>query len=1098
MAIDKFTFISPGIFLSEVDESQNPIAPEVMGPVIIGRTRKGPGMRPVKVRSYSEFVDIFGDVHPGGVVDGDAWRSGAFTGPTYAGYAAKAWLAAGTAPATIVRLLGEDNTAASSTTSGWSTTKTTPSAVSLDNGGAVGLFVINSGAIDSHHTGTLAAIWYIDEGSQMVLSGTIRGDGGGTGSTGILVKSSAQNQFKAQLYHADALAYDFGTFNFDVNSPNYIRRVFNTTPSLTNSDVTDTTSLSFGENRYWLGETFERAAADNTSGANQWGMILPLMSGTAAGWHDRKGAWQNAQTSWFFSQDFGLNTAYDAYSTVTKLFKFHALDYGAWANGNLKIAIEDIRAATTPTSKWGSFTVSVYPASTYDKAAMSEALEKFTKCSLNPESPDYVAYKVGDKYLTWSDTNKIHTENGEYANKSKYIRIEMNPAVKDGGVNESCLPFGVYGPVRSVGFSYASGSNTLRPKSLTPLGNGSDVRATATITVTVDDVDNIGAGDVISLVTTGGRTITCTLNGEAGTTTSAATDGNVEGTTYAGGTDNVLQATAQASTIATAINYSNFFNATNTDNVVTVTQAFAGTTGNTGITITELGATGMTKTDFTGGTDAGYGACFASGGVGFAKTAATSNDAIMVAIGHDAAHAFSGSWIFPGPAMRSSSNDAGDGLGKKAYFGVQTTRLSTTSRADSGYGDYTIGLPIDSTVTRFDTISGAPANTEYAWAFSLDQISSSAVPYYHQSGSRKTGLSLTAQNSSYKAVLDHIRQFWAPMYGGHDGLDITEPEPFRNSQWTGASTAKSSAMFNTIQRAIYTVEDPEAVECNIMVAPGITKVALTDQLIETCQERADALGIIDLEGDYAPYTENTSDYASRLGSVSTTVTNIQTRDLNNSYGCAYYPWVQIKDTKSDRLLYVPPSVVALGTFASSEAVAELWFAPAGFNRGGLSGPGAGSAGIPVVGVTERLTSSKRDDLYENNINPIAKFPAEGIVIFGQKTLQQTSSALDRINVRRLMIHVKKEVSRIAATILFDQNDSITWGRFLSQVEPFLSDIRSRYGLTDFKVVLDETTTTPDLIDRNILYAKVFLKPARAIEYIAVDFIITRTGASFAD
>ena len=146
----------------------------------------------------------------------------------------------------------------------------------------------------------------------------------------------------------------------------------------------------------------------------------------------------------------------------------------------------------------------------------------------------------------------------------------------------------------------------------------------------------------------------------------------------------------------------------------------------------------------------------------------------------------------------------------------------------------------------------------------------------------------------------------------------------------------------------------------------------------------------------------------------------------------------------------------------------------------------------------RLTSKKRDELYLNNINPIAKFPSEGIVIFGQKTLQQTSSALDRINVRRLMIFVKKEISRIAAGVLFDQNVKTTWDRFAGEVEPFLAGIQSRFGLTEFKVVLDETTTTPDLIDRNILYAKIFLKPARSIEFIAVDFVITRTGAAFED
>ena len=222
---------------------------------------------------------------------------------------------------------------------------------------------------------------------------------------------------------------------------------------------------------------------------------------------------------------------------------------------------------------------------------------------------------------------------------------------------------------------------------------------------------------------------------------------------------------------------------------------------------------------------------------------------------------------------------------------------------------------------------------------------------------------------------------------------------------------------------------------------------------------------------------------------------MEDRQINSSYGCAYYPWVQVKDTIGGQLLWVPPSVVALGTFASSEAKSEVWFAPAGFNRGGLT---EGSAGLPVLSVSRKLTSQNRDDLYETNINPIASFPSEGIVIFGQKTLQQTQSALDRINVRRMMLFIKKEISRISARILFDQNVQTTWNRFLGEVNPFLASVQSRLGLTEYKVILDDTTTTPDLVDRNILYAKIFLKPARAIEFIAIDFVITRSGASFED
>lgn len=140
----------------------------------------------------------------------------------------------------------------------------------------------------------------------------------------------------------------------------------------------------------------------------------------------------------------------------------------------------------------------------------------------------------------------------------------------------------------------------------------------------------------------------------------------------------------------------------------------------------------------------------------------------------------------------------------------------------------------------------------------------------------------------------------------------------------------------------------------------------------------------------------------------------------------------------------------------------------------------------------------RDTLYEANINPIASFPAEGIVIFGQKTLQITPSALDRINVRRLVIFLKRQISIIASTILFDQNVSVTWNRFKSQASTFLDSVKSRLGITEYRLILDETTTTPDLVDRNIVYAKIFIKPARAIEYIAIDFVIAGSGASFND
>ena len=338
-------------------------------------------------------------------------------------------------------------------------------------------------------------------------------------------------------------------------------------------------------------------------------------------------------------------------------------------------------------------------------------------------------------------------------------------------------------------------------------------------------------------------------------------------------------------------------------------------------------------------------------------------------------------------------------------------------------------------------------------------------------------------------------QLTLPLFGGNDGLNVKEMEPFRNSGIKLVDSSATNYVVNSVSRAVESLADPEVVDTNMITMPGLTNQGLITKIIRTCEDRADALAIVDLKGGYQPNTEAVGSEQIRRGSIDNVISDLQALQENSSYACAYYPWVQIRDPEKGALVWVPPSVAALGVFANTEATDELWFAPAGFRRGGLSN---GAAGIPVVGTSQRLTSKERDNLYEANINPFANFPNEGIVVFGQKTLQLTPSALDRINVRRLMIFIKKEISVIANEILFDQNVSATWTRFKSKAVPFLEEVKAGLGLTDFKVILDTTTTTPDLVDRNIMYAKIFLKPARAIEFIAIDFMITNTGAAFDD
>jgi phage tail sheath protein FI len=176
-----------------------------------------------------------------------------------------------------------------------------------------------------------------------------------------------------------------------------------------------------------------------------------------------------------------------------------------------------------------------------------------------------------------------------------------------------------------------------------------------------------------------------------------------------------------------------------------------------------------------------------------------------------------------------------------------------------------------------------------------------------------------------------------------------------------------------------------------------------------------------------------------------------------------------------------------GIFAANDAVAAEWFAPAGLNRGGIVG---------AVSVLNRLTHSERDELYEGKVNPIASFPGEGIVAFGQKTLQEKSSALDRINVRRLLIKVKKYIASTSRYLVFEQNTATTRSRFLNTVNPYLEGIQQRQGLFAFRVVMDESNNTPDVIDRNILAGQIFLQPTRTAEFIVLDFNILPTGASF--
>jgi len=451
------------------------------------------------------------------------------------------------------------------------------------------------------------------------------------------------------------------------------------------------------------------------------------------------------------------------------------------------------------------------------------------------------------------------------------------------------------------------------------------------------------------------------------------------------------------------------------------------------------------------------------------------------------------SFAFPSVALRVSASDDGLSDPTEAYFGIRTSTEATTRINDPSVIDMHRLMqasfsddPTSTSVTGFDS---------YSSIFTLNDVRSGSAGYYYQSGSRQT----IASPLSASALLDAgYDSFTAPFWGGFDGFDITKPDPLANSLMDGASvTDKNNYVYYTYKRAIDTVADAEFIDTNLITVPGLTKTALTEHLVRVAESRADALALIDLPDVYIPPHEARKDTrAARIGSTPRSSANsLKNRQIDSSYGATFYPWVQTRDSATGQNVWVPPTVAVLGVLASSERSSEVWFAPAGFNRGGLTD---GAAGIPVVGVSERLRAKDRDLLYDARINPIASFPSTGIVLFGQKTLQERPSALDRINVRRLVIFLKKQISILSTQILFEQNVEATWGRFKGLVEPLLANTKIRFGIEDYRLFLDETTTTPDLVDQNVLYAKIMVKPAKAIEFIAIDFVVASSGASFDD
>ena len=369
-------------------------------------------------------------------------------------------------------------------------------------------------------------------------------------------------------------------------------------------------------------------------------------------------------------------------------------------------------------------------------------------------------------------------------------------------------------------------------------------------------------------------------------------------------------------------------------------------------------------------------------------------------------------------------------------------------------------------VYRVDT-DGAPYidyTGSYANASQYIRVKSIVTPNVDSidnNGNFKTG--------SYASTLPLVG---SGSYGGSfsGGVAATNLAQLMNESITATNVQGFAAA--DYQAAFALLANSDEYQFNVLLAPGVSlDNAASATMISTCEGRGDAIAVVDCK---------------LYGNVVTAAATAAAGQSSN-YAATYWPWVQLFSTALGKAVWAPASTVMGGVFAFNDQVGAEWFAPAGLNRGGVPS---------VLRAERKLTQNDRDVLYQANVNPLATFPGEGVVVFGQKTLQRRATALDRVNVRRLLIALKGFIGQVANNLVFEQNTNVTRNRFLAQVNPYLESVVQRQGLYAYKVVMDDTNNTPDVIDRNQLVGQIYIQPTKTAEFIILNFNVLPTGATF--
>jgi hypothetical protein len=740
------------------------------------------------------------------------------------------------------------------------------------------------------------------------------------------------------------------------------------------------------------------------------------------------------ETPKFISQPFGQKE-YD-------LFHFESLDDGAYASDKYKISISNLKASTDPTYEFGSFTVAVRDLRDTDESPI--IYETFSNCSLDPNAASFIGRVIGDQkiyysYETSNEDERRLVREGSFANVSTKIRVIMSDDVLNGEAPQTALPFGYHGVPALL-------LNSL----------GTDATNSTTFTEDVRGASESGLDHAVLpplpyrfKVTKGsikdGASYSQTFTGDP--SDSESVDLNLHWGLMSTRVSDIDSANSGTVFNEILSNYTKFLGK---DDAV-VSSALADSHNNNKFSLAKVT---LNETSLA----------TVSGTLGdvFKKAVYIRNADVNSDIYDASAHMIK---------MTNSddplTNDSSDKVSLAKLLAedpIKFNKYNLAAKFTAPFHGGFDGLNILDSDSYYMTDLGVSAEKEKG----ISSLSGKASVKGFESGLRKTVV---------------------------DTGDPTEAQAAADLMQGSEST---NNLISSLHNAVRIMTDELVVNHNVLVLPNVRDSFTSDFVKVRIESYGKALYLMDIpfyDKDGNRLYVNEKGISDGRPDVDLTSSKFDTREINSSYVASYFPDVMVQDSSdsdegavnSRRSIKVPSSIVALGALAKTDAISSPWFAPAGFSRGSLD---------TVVSTDVRLNAEDRDTLYEARINPIANFPNKQFVIFGQKTSQLARTALDRVNVRRLVLEIKRQIGLIAQVLLFAQNNKATRDNFISRASSSLATIQLDQGIEDFRVVMDSTNNSDEDVDNNRLNGKIIIVPTRAVEFIAIDFVITNAGVEF--